>query len=595
MSYQAIARKYRPETFDQVVGQGHVTSTLRAALRKGKLSHAYLFSGPRGCGKTTVARLLAKAINCTAPKDGDPCGQCDICRAIARGGDLDVLEIDAASNTGVDNIRELRDMAQYSASGGGSRVFIIDEVHMLSKGAFNALLKILEEPPARVYFFFATTEPNKIPRTILSRCQRFDFRLLGRDELAGRLREVSAAEGVTIDEAGLRLLVSLAEGSMRDGLSLLDQVIAGCEGAIDEKSVADAFGLVASELFLELNECVLARDPARALRLVENLAAAGGSLDGFARGVVTNFRNLLLLRIDPQLATMIDLPPDRVETLRRHAAGFSEQDLLALIDVSARHFERLHRSTQPRIVLEASVVEYCRFESRVLLADLARRLAGAEAAAPAGGGNAAGSGRPGVPTGGARPVQAAPGRSSAAPATHAAARAVERPSYAGTSGAGASLPAVGAGSVAAAPDLTSADRAVPGWTRYIDTLMKKHPRLGACLMNGLPERDDEAGCLRVAFAADKKFMVDSIAGETSLLATLAEAQWGQPLKVLLEYGPRGQKAEVAEEIRQEVAPTHREELDRACAADAALGDLVDLMGGQPLPESERRRWDPPKR
>lgn len=580
MSYQAIARKYRPETFDQVVGQGHVTSTLRAALRKGKLSHAYLFSGPRGCGKTTVARLLAKAINCTAPDNGDPCGQCAICRAIARGSDLDVLEIDAASNTGVDNIRELRDMAQYSASGGSSRVFIIDEVHMLSKGAFNALLKILEEPPARVYFFFATTEPNKIPRTILSRCQRFDFRLLGRDELAGRMREVSANEGVTIDEAGLRLLVSLAEGSMRDGLSLLDQVIAGCEGAIDEKSVADAFGLVESGLFLELNECILARDPARALRLVENLAAGGQSLDGFARGVVTNFRNLLLLRIDPQLATMVDLPPDRVETLCRQAAGFPEQDLLALIDVSGRNFERMHRSTQPRILLEASVVEYCRFESRVLLADLARRLAGAEPATAGGGGSAGGAGRTGASTGGARPGPAVPvasGRTSAAPATtHAAARAVVGPA-------------------SPSPDLTSADRAVPGWTRYIDMLMKKHPRLGACLMNGLPERDDDAGCLRVAFAADKKFMVESIAGETALLAALAEAQWGQPLKVALEYGPRGQKTEVAEAIRQEVAPTHREELDRACAADPALGDLVDLMGGQPLPESERRRWDPPAR
>ena len=599
MSYQAIARKYRPETFEQVVGQGHVTSTLRAALRKGKLSHAYLFSGPRGCGKTTVARLLAKAINCTEPKDGDPCGQCDTCRAIARGGDLDVLEIDAASNTGVDNIRELRDMAQYSTSGGSSRVFIIDEVHMLSKGAFNALLKILEEPPARVYFFFATTEPNKIPRTILSRCQRFDFRLLGRDELAGRLREVANAEDVTVDEAGLRLLVSLAEGSMRDGLSLLDQVIAGCEGNIDEKAVADAFGLVESGLFLELNECILAKDAARALQLVENLAASGQSLDGFARGVVTNFRNLLLLRIDPQLAAMVDLPPDRVETLRRHAAGFSEQDLLAMIDIAGRHFERIHRSTQPRILLEASVVEYCRFESRVLLADLARRLAAIGGAAPAAAGGGATANTAGGSSAGRAP-RPAPGRSANAASSRPAARAAEPPRYAGppaaAAPAAASVPAAAAaGPGAAAPDLTSADLAVPGWTRYIDTLMKKHPRLGSCLMMGLPERDDAAGCLRVAFAADKKFMVDSIAGETAVLAVLAEAQWGRPLKVLLEYGPRGQVAEVTEKIRQEVAPTHREELERACAADPDLGDLVDLLGGQPLPESERGRWDPPAR
>lgn len=597
MSYQAIARKYRPETFGQVVGQAHVTSTLRAALRKGKLHHAYLFSGPRGCGKTTVARLLAKALNCAAPVDGDPCGQCDTCKAIARGSDLDVLEIDAASNTGVDNIRELRDMAQYSTAGGSNRVFIIDEVHMLSKGAFNALLKILEEPPARVYFFFATTEANKIPRTILSRCQRFDFRLLGRDELAGRLKEVAAAEGVAIDEAGLRLLVSLAEGSMRDGLSLLDQVIAGAGETIDEKAVADAFGLVASELFLELNECMLAKDAARALRLVDDLAAAGQSLDGFARGVVTNFRNLLLLRVDPQLAAMVDLPPDRVEALRRHAGGFSEQDLLALIDIASRHFERIHRSTQPRILLEAAVVEYCRFESRVLLADLARRLTDA-AGAPAGGGAAGGNVGAGRPTGGSAGARSgvadrAAGYAGAGPAATRAAAAAGRATYAGATDAAGT--AGGVGAAAKGPDLTSADRAVPGWTRYIDALMKRHPRLGSCLMTGLPELDEAAGCLRVVFATDKKFMVDSIAGETGKLAELAAAQWGRPLKVLLEHGPRGQQVEVAEEIRQEVAPTHREELRKACAVDPALGDLVDLLGGQPLPESERQRWDPPAR
>jgi DNA polymerase-3 subunit gamma/tau len=575
MSYQALARKYRPETFDQVVGQAHVTGTLRAALRKEKLSHAYLFSGPRGCGKTTVARLLAKAINCLADRNGDPCGVCETCLAIARGNYLDVLEIDAASNTGVDNIRELRDMAQYSPSEGSSRVFIIDEVHMLSKGAFNALLKILEEPPARVFFFFATTEPNKIPRTILSRCQRFDFRLLSRDELAGRLKEISTAEGVTLEDGGLRLLVSLAEGSMRDGLSLLDQVVAGSEGAIDEAAVVAAFGLIRSELYLELNEAIMARDSARALRLVDDLAAGGQSLDAFARGVVANFRNLMILKIDPDLAAMVDLPPDQVETLTGQAEHFQEQDLLALIDRASRHFENIYRSTQPRVLLEASLVEYCRFESRVLLADLARRL---ETLAPE-----------------------APGRGPAGGSVARDNKSLDRkgPAMKGPALKGPAMngPARGASArparQIAAPDLTAADAAVPGWTGLIEQLMKQNPRLGSCLMNGLPRLDTDGGLLTVSFAEDKKFQVTSIAAECATIEDQIHLLWGRRVKVDLVLGEMGQADGVKEEIRQEVAPTHREELDRACLKDKPLGDLVDMMGGQPLPDSERERWDPP--
>ncbi len=575
MSYQALARKYRPETFAQVVGQTHVTGTLRAALRKEKLSHAYLFSGPRGCGKTTVARLLAKGINCLENRQGDPCGACETCLAIARGNYLDVLEIDAASNTGVDNIRELRDMAQYSPSEGSSRVFIIDEVHMLSKGAFNALLKILEEPPPRVFFFFATTEPNKIPRTILSRCQRFDFRLLNRDELAGRLNEIAAAEGVTLADTGLRLLVSLAEGSMRDGLSLLDQVVAGADGVIDETAVVEAFGLVRSELFIELNEAIAARDSARALRLVDDLAGSGHSLDAFARGVVANFRNLMILKIDPDLAPMVDLPPDQVETLVKQAEHFQEQDLLALIDRASRHFETIHRSTQPRILLEASLVEYCRFESRVLLADLARRL---ESLSVPAGGQAGGR----LAGGGVARDAKAPVNRNKAP--------VNRNQAPGKPAKGASArPA----RQTVTPDMTAADAAVPGWTGLIEQLMKQNPRLGSCLMNGLPCLTPDGNRLTVSFAEDKKFQVTSIAGECATIEAQITQLWGRKIKVDLVLGQRGQTDAVKEEIRQEVAPTCREELDQACKQDQSLGDLVDMMGGKPLPESERERWDKP--
>ncbi|MBU0741898.1 DNA polymerase III subunit gamma/tau, partial [bacterium] len=374
MSYRALARKYRPATFTEVVGQEHVTRTLRAALRKDKLSHAYLFSGSRGCGKTTVARLLAKALNCREGQIDEPCGVCGICRGIAAGTYLDVLEIDAASHTGVDNIRELRDMAQYTPSQGSNRVFIIDEVHMLSKGAFNALLKILEEPPARVFFFFATTEPNRIPRTILSRCQRFDFRLLTRDELSGRVTEIVAAEGKELDAGALRLVVAQAEGSMRDALSILDQVLAACDDTVDEQAIIELFGLVRADVFTELNEAILAHDPARILQMAENAAASGGNLDDFARELVDNFRHLLLLRIDPDLAAGILLPEDQLQTLLQQSERFAVQDLLALLDHASRGFERIHRSTQPRVLLEALLVELALLESRVLLSDLVRRF-----------------------------------------------------------------------------------------------------------------------------------------------------------------------------------------------------------------------------
>ena len=307
---------------------------------------------------------------------------------------------------------------------------------------------------------------------------------------------------------------------------------------------------------LELNEAMLEKNPARALRLVDELSRSGQSLDAFARGVVTNFRNLMLLKIDPELAPMVDLAPDQVQKLQEQAAGFSEQDLLALIDSSGRHFERIHRSTQPRILLEASVVEYCRFESRVLLSDLARRLAvlGGGASLPGAGGS------PETRTSGGSPT---PRRSAGE----------------GMSGR------------AAAPSGASAGTTVQGWTKLIDMLMKKAPRVASCLMEGLPSLDLAAGRLTVAFTADKKFQVTSVQSECGTIETAAAVLYGKPVKVELVMGQNGQHDQVKEEIRQEVAPTAREELDRARAGDKALDKLVETMGGEPLPESEREKWD----
>jgi DNA polymerase-3 subunit gamma/tau len=563
MSYHALARKYRPSTFGEMVGQEHVSRTLRAALRNDKLAHAYLFSGPRGCGKTTIARLLAKALNCTEGPADEPCGACDRCVGIAAGTWLDVLEIDAASHTGVDNIRELRDMAQYTPSQGSSRVFIIDEVHMLSKGAFNALLKILEEPPPRVFFFFATTEPNKIPRTILSRCQRFDFRLLTRDELAARVEEIVALEKMTIDPGALRLVVAQAEGSMRDGLSILDQVLAACEGHVTEKAVVEQFGLIQSELFTELNDAVLAHDAAATLRLADRIVAGGQSLEDFSQQLVSNMRNLLLLKIDPALAAGISLPEEQIAILKNQADQFSEQDLLALLDRASRGYERIRRSTQPRIQLEGLLVELALMESRVMLSDLVRRLDALASGAPSGGGL----------TGGAAASSGNRGSAPGAPTRGHQASATTAPAE----------PSAGIAFKAAAATT------VPGWTEFISATMAEIPGVGACLMEGVPCHEGEDTVV-LSYPAGKEFHLKQVEQGLAVVVDMAQRYLGRKLVLQLINGDHEARTVHMEKVRREVTPTENEALNKACQADSTLDKLVEMIDGEIVPSAEKEDW-----
>ena len=298
--YQALYRKYRPQTFSDVVGQKGVTDTLRAQIETGKLSHAYLFTGTRGTGKTSCAKILAKAVNCLDPQDGNPCNCCAACRAIDDGSCMDVLEIDAASNNGVDSVRVLRDDAIYTPSEVRRRVYIIDEVHMLSIAAFNALLKIIEEPPEHLIFILATTELNKVPATILSRCQRFSFRRLRPEDIAGRLNFIAYQEGIQIAPAALRLLARLADGAMRDGVSLLDQCASACQGELTEELVCQTLGLAGVKRTGELLMAAGKQDTAQALSIFETLYAEGKDLGALFDELSALCRDLLVLKAAPK-------------------------------------------------------------------------------------------------------------------------------------------------------------------------------------------------------------------------------------------------------------------------------------------------------
>ncbi|MDA8065084.1 MAG: DNA polymerase III subunit gamma/tau [Thermaerobacter sp.] len=364
--YTALYREWRPQDFRQVVGQEHVTRTLRNALRTGRLAHAYLFAGPRGTGKTSIAKVLAKAVNCAAPRDGEPCNECALCLDITAGSCLDVLEIDAASNRGIEEMRELREKVRYAPVKGVRRVYIIDEVHMLTAEAFNALLKTLEEPPEHVLFLLATTEPDKLPATVLSRCQRFDLRRLGLEEITGRLREVCRREGREADEEALRYLARRADGALRDALSILDQCLAYAEGDLDREAVVAVVGSLSEEDLFVLGEAASAGDGAAVLGWLERILFEGKDLRQVVRDLTMHFRDLLLARVDPGLV--------EGERIAAQAARFPQERLLAALEFLAGAEARMRGSASPRLVLELALLRAAGLLGAADGGDLATRL-----------------------------------------------------------------------------------------------------------------------------------------------------------------------------------------------------------------------------
>lgn len=355
--YQALYRKWRPQTFADVIGQQHVTDTLRAQLQSGRLSHAYLFTGTRGTGKTTCAKILARAVNCEHPVNGDPCNECAACRGILDGSVLDVTEIDAASNNGVDNIRDLRDETRYTPAQVKKRVFIIDEVHMLSIGAFNALLKTLEEPPEHVLFILATTELHKVPATILSRCQRFDFRRIGAEDIARRLLDVAAGEGIELTEGAARLIARLADGAMRDALSMLDRAAAA--GAVDEETVTAALGVMGQDDGVHLAEHFKTGDLAAAVTLLEEYYSAGRDLAAVFDQMLGLIRDALLVKTSRTDVSALISPAYTVKTLQELCDGLAASTLIAWSRIIGDSLDRMRSAANRRVEAELCAVRLC--------------------------------------------------------------------------------------------------------------------------------------------------------------------------------------------------------------------------------------------
>ena len=398
MSYQALYRKWRPQVFADVKGQDHIVKTLQNQISSGRIGHAYLFCGTRGTGKTTVAKILARAVNCEHPVDGSPCGECPSCKQILAGTSLNVVEIDAASNNGVENIREIREQVQYPPTEGKYRVYIIDEVHMLSTGAFNALLKTLEEPPSYVIFILATTEVHKIPITVLSRCQRYDFRRITLDTITARLKELTEAENMPVEEKALRYVAKAGDGSMRDALSLLDQCAAFHFGeTLTYEHVLDVLGAVDNSVFRDLFRAIRENRTKDCILKLEEMVVQGRELSQFVVDFIWFLRNLLLLKTADDAEDLLDMSEDNLTQLREDAALVDENALMRYIRVFSELSNQIRFANQKRVLIELAFIKLTKPEMEQSMDSVLERLEKLERMVE--------EGIPAIPAGGYVPAQ----------------------------------------------------------------------------------------------------------------------------------------------------------------------------------------------
>ncbi len=497
MSYEVLARKWRPLTFDDVVGQEHITRTLRKAVETGRLSHAYLFSGPRGCGKTSTARILARVINCDSLDQGNPCNRCASCKTVIAGNNLDVMEIDGASHTGVGEVRELQESIGYTPSQSRNKVYIIDEVHMLSTHAFNALLKTLEEPPPHVFFIFATTSPHKIPDTIKSRCQRHHFKRLENAEIAGRLSEICRAEKVKFEDDGLRLLARKADGSMRDGTSLLDQCITASGGTVSADAVRGILGLIDQEKVLAFVDAISGGDSSAPLQLLDAAVNEGIDLQDLLAALLDGYRDLMLLAVPGDLSPLLFRSQSEIDHLRGSLARYELPDIVTIVERLCNAAGRLKSMSDPRIYFESVLVDLSLLERQTDIRALIARLDGP------GGGDPGDDPRRRREEGAAKkPAKPAPG-SGAASAVAAAGvdpmatnpRRAERDPETGDRHDGAATAGAASGSAASAEGGLDLAKIQQLWDGFVTFVRQKKVSLGVCLISGKPYSFDGARLL----------------------------------------------------------------------------------------------------
>lgn len=375
MSYMALYRKWRPSTFEDVKGQDHIVQTLKNQIISQRIGHAYLFCGTRGTGKTSIAKIYARAVNCEHPSDGSPCNECGTCRSILSGSSMNVLEIDAASNNGVENIREIREQVQYPPTDGTYRVYIIDEVHMLSAGAFNALLKTLEEPPSYVIFILATTEVHKIPITVLSRCQRYDFKRITIDTITARLTELTTAEQIEAEDKALRYIAKAADGSMRDALSLLDQCVAfHYNTTLTYDNVLEVLGAVDAGVFSELLRAIVEKETTRCIYKLEDMVIQGRELGQFVTDFIWYLRNLLLLKTAKDAEQILEMSEDNLKLLREEAQLIDGETLMRYIRIFSELSNQLRYATQKRVLIELAIIKLTKPQMEANLDSILQRL-----------------------------------------------------------------------------------------------------------------------------------------------------------------------------------------------------------------------------